>query len=135
MVLDTWRKCEIRTIASSAKPCTRACATVDSTHKVGKSTMSTLEKLVRDRAEEIRAVAGRHGAVEVRLFGSVARHEATDVSDVDFLVLLEPGRSILDLGGLQFDLEKLLGRRVDVVTERGLKRRMRERVLKDAVPL
>jgi predicted nucleotidyltransferase len=71
----------------------------------------------------------------VRVFGSVARGEADEQSDIDFLVELEPGRTLLDLGGLQYDLEQLLGRRVDVVTERGLKPRIRERVLREAVPL
>jgi hypothetical protein len=80
-------------------------------------------------------IAGGHGACNVRLFGSVARGEDDEESDIDLLVELEPGRSLLDLGGLQYDLERLLGRRVDVVTERGVKARMRERVLAEAVPL
>ncbi len=74
-------------------------------------------------------------AREVRVFGSVARGEADRESDIDFLVELETGRSLLDLGGLQMELESLLGRRVDVVTERGLKARIRERVLREAVPV
>ena len=78
-------------------------------------------------------IAGRYGARRVRIFGSVARGEADDQSDVDFLVDLDPGRSLLDLGGLQFELEALLGCPVDVVTERGLKPRIRERVLREAV--
>ncbi|MCS6940336.1 MAG: nucleotidyltransferase domain-containing protein, partial [Roseiflexus sp.] len=56
-------------------------------------------------------------------------------SDVDFLVQMEPGRSLFDLGGLQYDLEQLLGCRVDVVTEQGLKMRLREEVLREAVAL
>jgi uncharacterized protein len=69
----------------------------------------------------------------VRVFGSVARGEANRQSDIDFLVELESGRSLLDLGGLQMELESLLGRRVDVVTARGLRARIREHVLREAV--
>jgi uncharacterized protein len=65
----------------------------------------------------------------------VARGEADNQSDMDFLVDLDPGRSLLDLGGLQFELEALLGCPVDVVTERGLKPRIRERVPREAVPV
>ena len=71
----------------------------------------------------------------MRVFGSVARGGVDEQSDIDFLVDLEPGRTLLDLGGLQYDLEQLLGYRVDVVTERGLKPRIRERVLREAVLL
>ena len=90
---------------------------------------------IRNRRDEILRVAARHGAHHLRVFGSVARGEADERSDVDFLVDLEKGRSLLDLGGLLMDLQDLLGRRVDVVTERGLKARIRERVLGEAVPL
>lgn len=74
-----------------------------------------------------------YGAHNPRLFGSAARGEADPQSDVDLLVELEPGRSLFDLGGLQFELERLLSCPVDVVTERGLKARIRERVLREAV--
>jgi uncharacterized protein len=74
-------------------------------------------------------------AREVRVFGSVACGEADGESDIDFLAELETGRSLMDLGGLQMELEALLGRRVDVVTARGLKARIRERVLREAVPV
>jgi uncharacterized protein len=90
---------------------------------------------IRNRRDEILRVAARHGAHHLRVFGSVARGEADERSDVDFLVELERGRSLLDLGGLLMDLQDLLGRRVDVVTERGLKARIRDRVLGEAVPL
>jgi len=69
------------------------------------------------------------------VFGSVARGDADEQSDIDFLVQMEPGRSLLDLGGLQYDLEQLLGCRVDVVTEQGLKARLREEILSEAVTL
>ena len=95
----------------------------------------TLDQLLEEKREEILRIAAEHGAREVRVFGSVARREADRESDIDFLVELEPGRSLLDLGGLQMELESLLGPRVDVVTARGLKARIRERVLREAVPV
>jgi uncharacterized protein len=90
---------------------------------------------LRNRRDEILQVATRHGARHVRIFGSVARGDADERSDVDFLVEMEKGRSLLDLGGLLMDLQDLLGRRVDVVTEKGLRERIRSRVLREAVPL
>ena len=90
---------------------------------------------LRNRRDEILQVATRHGAQHVRIFGSVARGDADERSDVDFLVEMEKGRSLLDLGGLLMDLQDLLGRRVDVVTEKGLRERIRSRVLREAVPL
>jgi hypothetical protein len=71
----------------------------------------------------------------VRVFGSVARGESRSKSDIDFLVDMEPGRSILDLGGLLVDLQRLLEVEVDVVTEKGLRPRIRERVLRESVTL
>ena len=99
------------------------------------SPAATLEQRLREKRDEILGIAARHGAFNVRIFGSVARGEADEHSDVDFLVELQPGRSLLDLGGLQYDLEATLGCRVDVVTERGLKARIRERVVRQAAPL
>ena len=93
------------------------------------------DQLMKEKREEILLIASRHGAHDVRIFGSVARGEDDLESDVDFLVELEAGRSLLDLGGLQVDLESLLGCRVDVVTVRGLKTRIRERVLREAMPV
>ena len=92
-----------------------------------------IEDLLRDKRDEILQIAARHGASSVRIFGSVARGEATAQSDVDFLVELERGRSLLDHAALMVDLENLLGRRVDVATERGLKPRVREQILTEAV--
>lgn len=96
--------------------------------------MTLLESL-RSRKAEIVAAAQRHGARQIRLFGSAARGEERPDSDVDFVVDLEPGRSLLDLGGLLADLEGLLGRKVDVVTEAGLRPRVRQSALKGAVAL
>jgi len=94
-----------------------------------------IKKLLEEKREEVLRICAKYGARNVRVFGSVARGEADDTSDIDLLVELEPGRSLLDLGGLQYELERVLGHRVDVVTERGLKERVRLRVLKEAVPL
>lgn len=96
--------------------------------------MATAE-LLKEKRTEILDLAARHGARNLRVFGSVARGDARPDSDVDFVVDMEPGRSLLDLGGLLMDLQALLGCRVDVVTERGLKERIRARVLQEAVPL
>jgi len=75
------------------------------------------------------------GAGNVRVFGSVARGEPDPRSDVDLLVDLEPGRSLFDLARLQRKLEQLLTVKVDVVSSRGLRDQVRERVLRDALPL
>jgi predicted nucleotidyltransferase len=95
----------------------------------------TIAELLKTRRDEILAIAERHGASNVRIFGSVARGEAGPDSDVDLLVDLERGRTLIDHGQLQVDLEGLLGRKVDVVTERGLLSHLRARVLEEAVPL
>jgi predicted nucleotidyltransferase len=95
----------------------------------------TLEELLRAKRDDILRLCAKYGARNVRVFGSVARGEADEQSDLDFLVELEPGRTLFDLGGLQYDLEQLLGCPVHVVTERGLKVRIRDRVLWEAVPL
>jgi len=93
------------------------------------------ESSLREKREQILALAEKYGARNVRVFGSVARGEARPDSDIDFLVELEPGRSIFDLGGLLYDLQSLLGVEVDVVTENGLRARIRDRVLQEAIPL
>lgn len=97
-------------------------------------TTITLESL-RARQAEILVVAERWGARNVRVFGSVARGDATESSDVDFLVKFESDRSLFDHGGLLMDLRDLLQRNVDVVSEAGLRSRFRERLLQEAVPL
>jgi len=94
-----------------------------------------MREVLKVKREEILRTAARHGARNVRVFGSVARGEADAESDVDVLVDMEPGRSLLDMGGLLMDLQDLLGCRVDVVSERGLRERIRERVLQEAVPI
>lgn len=94
-----------------------------------------IQEVIGEKRDAILAVAARHGAFNVRVFGSVAAGRADEASDVDFLVDLEPGRSLLDLGGLLMDLQELLGRKVDVVTEAGLRDRIRRRVREQAVRL
>ena len=94
-----------------------------------------INELLKAKREDILRIAAKHGARRVRVFGSVARGEASAGSDVDFLVEFEPGRSLFDHAALLLDLEQLLGREVDVVTNRGLRTRIRERVLAEAVPL
>jgi uncharacterized protein len=94
-----------------------------------------IEELLQEKREEILQIAARHEALNVRVFGSVARGEADERSDIDFLVEMERGRSLFDLGGLLMDLQDLLGREVDVVTVDGLRERMRDRVLREAVAL
>lgn len=95
----------------------------------------TISKAIQEKRDVILALAARHGAHNVRVFGSVSRDEAGPQSDIDILVDLEPDRSLLDLGGLLMDLEELLGRKVDVVTEKGLHWYIRDKVLKEAVRL
>jgi hypothetical protein len=94
-----------------------------------------IEDILGEKRAAILRIAASHGASNIRIFGSVARGEADRKSDVDILVEMASGRSLLDLGGLSIDLEELLERRVDVVTERGLRERIRERVLREARPL
>jgi len=88
---------------------------------------------ITQKREEIHNIARRHGALRVRIFGSVARGDEERGSDVDFLVAFRAGTSLLDHIGLVQELEDLLGCHVDVVTENSLKERMRSHVLKDAV--
>ena len=95
----------------------------------------TLEELRSTNRDEILRLAAVRGASNVRIFGSVARGDADESSDVDVLVDLEEGRSLLDHGGLLMDLRELLGCKVDVATEKGLKPRARERILSEAVAL
>lgn len=94
-----------------------------------------MDELLKARREDILRIAAQHGARNVRVFGSIARGDARPDSDIDILVDLEPGRSLFDLGGLLMDLQALLGRDVDVVTDKGLRDRIRTRVLNEAIPL
>jgi len=95
----------------------------------------TIEELRRSKRDQILEIARSYGASNLRVFGSVARGDACETSDVDLLVDLEPDRTLMDLGGLLMDLQEALQMRVDVATERMLRPRVRERVLREALPL
>ena len=90
---------------------------------------------VNQKRNRILDIAAQHGARNVRVFGSMARGDAGPSSDVDFLVDMDPERSLFDMADLAADLEDLLGRKVDVVTENSLYWLIRRRVLKEAKPL
>jgi predicted nucleotidyltransferase len=92
-----------------------------------------IREIISSHREQILALANKYGASDVRVFGSVAKGTADERSDIDFLVDLAPGRSLLDLGGLLYELQHLLGRPVDVITSASLRDRIRDRVLKEAV--
>ena len=96
--------------------------------------MRTLE-LLSLRRQDILGIASKFGARNIRVFGSVARGDARDDSDIDLLVDFEPNRSLSDMGGLMVELRDLLGRNVDIVTEDSLYWLLRRRILKEAVPL
>lgn len=91
----------------------------------------TLDEL----SERVAAPMRRRGVVRAGVFGSVARGEAGEDSDVDFLVELEKGRSLVDLAGLRLDLRDVLDREVDVATPSSLHPKLRERILRELVPL
>ena len=95
----------------------------------------TLEQLLHEKRDAIRRIATAHGAYNIRVFGSVARGEATPQSDLDLLIDVGSTTSAWFPAGLLLDLEELLGCHVDVVTERALHPDLRDRVLRDAVPL
>lgn len=97
--------------------------------------MTDLGKLIQGKREEILALAAKHGAYNVRVFGSAARGEAGPASDIDLLVSMAEDRSILDLSALRLELQDLLGVQVDVVSEDGLYWLLRRRILKEARPL
>lgn len=94
-----------------------------------------IEQILEQKREDILKIASRYGARKVRIFGSVVRGEDRPDSDVDFLVELEDGRSLMDLGGLLMDLQKLLGRNVDIVTEKGLHWYIKQQVIREARPI
>ena len=96
--------------------------------------MTVLESLKRNK-KELLAIASKTGASNVRVFGSVSREEETADSDVDFLVSLEQGRSLLDLVGLQQDLSSYLLRNVDVIPDDGLNKYLRDKIINEALPL
>ncbi len=94
-----------------------------------------IDEILKDKREEILRIAAKHGALNVRVFGSVVRGEAKEDSDVDFLVDVGPVHSSWFPAGLILDLEDLLRRKVDVVTEDSIYWLLRRRILKEAKPL
>lgn len=94
-----------------------------------------IDELLKQQRDEIIRIASQHGARNIRVFGSAVPGEARADSDVDFLVDLESDRSLFDLGELLLELQELLGRKVDVVTEDSIYRLLRRRILKEAVSL
>lgn len=94
-----------------------------------------LSTLIAEKREQILEAASKHGAYNVRIFGSVARGVAAGDSDVDILVDLKPGRTLFDLGSLLIELQRILGCDVDLLTEGSLHWYIRDRVLEEAVPL
>ncbi|MBU6197851.1 MAG: nucleotidyltransferase family protein [Cyanobacteria bacterium REEB446] len=97
--------------------------------------MTDLFQLIQDKKNEIKAIATKHGAYNIRVFGSVARKNFTKDSDIDFLVNFNPKTSLLDWCSLRLDLEDLLGTRVDVASEKTLKSALKEKVLAEAIDL
>ena len=93
------------------------------------------EKLLKEKRNAVLAIAAKHGAQNLRLFGSVARGDFDSESDIDLLVKMDEGRSLLDLSALTLDLRELLGVKVDVVSEDGLYWLLRRRILKESRPL
>jgi predicted nucleotidyltransferase len=94
-----------------------------------------VQDLLKEKREEILRIAARNGAGNVRVFGSVVRGEADLASDLDLLVTLEPGTTLLNNAALILELEEPLGCKVDVASDRGLRPRVKERVPSEAVPL
>lgn len=92
----------------------------------------TWKQLLRRHRADILRLAAKYGARNVRVFGSVARGEAKENSDLDLLVDMEPNRSLLDLCGFQHDVQELLGCKVDVVTENGVYWLLKRRILREA---
>ena len=95
----------------------------------------TLNKILDKNREKILRIAASYGARDLRVFGSVSRGEANLKSDIDILITLETGRSLLDIVALKQDLEDLLGCKVDVVTEDAVSPYIRDQILRDAVSL
>lgn len=94
-----------------------------------------IKELLKTKRAEILRIAAKHGGRNVRVFGSVAREEEGKHSDIDLLVELEPGRSLMDHAAMLLELQESLGYRVDVISDRGIKHRIRDIILREAIPL
>ena len=95
----------------------------------------TLDQLLHEKRDDIKRIAARHGAYNIRVFGSVARGEAGPESDIDLLIDVGPTTSSWFPAGLILDLEDFLGRRAEVITEKALNPELRDHVLREAIPL
>lgn len=96
--------------------------------------LTTLE-LIQDKKSDILAIAARHGANNIRLFGSVARGEDNESSDIDLLVSMEKNRSLYDLIGLQQEIQHILQRKVDVLTDKSINSYLQAQILQEAISL
>jgi len=121
--------------SGSAAPPSRAAWTPNPTAGKQRRSAITLEGLLKEKRKEILCVAARHGARNVRVFGPLARCAADSQSDIDLPVEFEPDRSLLDHAALWLELQDLMGCKVEVVSEGGVKARIRDRVLREAVPV
>jgi predicted nucleotidyltransferase len=104
-------------------------------HQIAKEFYMNIKQLLYEKRDEIRNIAARHGAYNIRIFGSVVRGEAGPDSDLDFLIDVGPTTSSWFPAGLILDLQEILGRPVEIVTEKALNPYIREHVLREAVPL
>ncbi len=120
-------------IGSSIPPYVSALSSLVQESRAGR--IAPMDEVLHRKRREVLADVARHGGRTPRVFGSVARGQATATSDVDLLVDMEPGRTLLDLIGLEQELAELLGRAVDVVTDGGLSPHLRGRILAEAVAL
>jgi predicted nucleotidyltransferase len=109
--------------------------TSQSCGKLFEINMANLTEILQTNKDKIFEAAAKYGANNVRVFGSAARGDFDEYSDLDFLVDMEKGRSLLDMGGLLMELQELLGCNVDIVTPQGLRPRIRDAVLKEAKAL
>ena len=94
-----------------------------------------IDRSLKEKRGDVLRIAANHGARDVRVFGSRARGQAHRDSDLDLLITLEKGKSLLDIVAIKQDIEDLLGYKVDVVTEAAISPYMRDRILEEAVPL
>ena len=120
---------------SSISPARRRCERSKMPDFPKRKNKMNKKKLIQAQREKILSISRKYGVKSIKIFGSVARGEENSLSDLDFLVNLEAGRSLFDLGGLQIDLEESLNCNVDVVTEKGLRDRIRDDVIREAVSL
>ena len=108
---------------------------IDNSKSGVKDLIMRINEILKLKRDEIYSVASRHGANNIRIFGSAVHGELRADSDIDFLVDLESDRSLFDLGELLLELQELLGRKVDIVTEDSIYWLLKRRILKEAVPL